>query len=111
MSVRRDLVSGSATFVADVPVRGALAAVIVRSPEPHARVGAIGVEAAAAAPGVRAVLTARDLDRERFIPLRTHASDGMDLRLQPVIAADRVRYVGGRVGVRGEVYPEEFLVP
>jgi carbon-monoxide dehydrogenase large subunit len=99
MSVRRDLVAGSARYVADVPAPGALAAVIVRSPEAHARVVAVDVAQAAAAPGVRAVLTAGDLDRERFIPLRVHSRDGMEERLQPVIARDRVRYAGEPLAV------------
>lgn len=99
MSVRRDLLTGRARYVADVDAHDALAAFIVRSTEAHARVVAVHGAAAASAPGVRAVLTAADLDRERYIPFRVHSHGEMERRRQPVIARDRVRYVGEPVAV------------
>ncbi|MGB8433240.1 MAG: hypothetical protein WCE38_03125, partial [Burkholderiales bacterium] len=58
-SVRRvedyALLVGKGRFVADLAIPGALACVIVRSPHPHARLGAIDSSRAAAAPGVAAV--------------------------------------------------------
>jgi CO/xanthine dehydrogenase Mo-binding subunit len=99
MSVRRDLVMGRGRFVADVPAPDALAAFIVRSTEAHARLIAVDGARAAAMPGVRAVLTAADLERERFIPLRVHSRGEMERRRQPVIARDRVRYAGEPVAV------------
>ena len=58
------------------------------SPLPHARIVGINVARAAAAPGVRAVLTGADIG-----PLR------MGRRLQdwPLLAVDRVRFVGEHV--------------
>ncbi|HET7571653.1 MAG TPA: xanthine dehydrogenase family protein molybdopterin-binding subunit [Gaiellaceae bacterium] len=91
---RTDLLLGGASFVADVVPEGCLSLAVVRSPEPHARVAGISAERARALPGVRAVLTAADLDRERTIPMRNHVRPHMEERLQPVLARDRVRYVG-----------------
>ena len=47
MSVRRDLLTGRARYVADVDAHDALAAFIVRSTEAHARVVAVHGAAAA----------------------------------------------------------------
>ena len=56
-----DLLTGRAEFVDDLPLPGALHLVFVRSPFAHARLGAIDVSEAAAAPGVVGVFTAADL--------------------------------------------------
>jgi CO/xanthine dehydrogenase Mo-binding subunit len=54
-------VRGTTRFAADLPVPGVLHARLVLSPEAHARIVSIGTEAALAADGVVAVLTAADL--------------------------------------------------
>ena len=56
------LLTGSGTYVDDVVVPGMLHAAFVRSDLPRARVTSIDTEAARALPGVRAVLTAADLN-------------------------------------------------
>jgi xanthine dehydrogenase YagR molybdenum-binding subunit len=53
-------VSGRAIYTVDVRYPGQLEGVIVRSPHPHARVGAIDAAAARALPGVRAVVDLLD---------------------------------------------------
>jgi carbon-monoxide dehydrogenase large subunit len=57
----RDLLRGSARFVADIRLPGMLHAAFVRSPHAHARIVSIDASAALALPGVAAVLTAEDL--------------------------------------------------
>ena len=76
-------VTGKAKFVGDITVPGMLYGKILRSSYPHARIRTIDASDAEALPGVIAVLTAADLG---------------DLNLiyngRPVIATDKVRYVG-----------------
>ena len=96
---RATLLRGAGRYVADVKLDGALTAVIVRSPEAHGRLLGVDGAAARAVPGVHAVLTAADLDEVPAIPLRSWPRPGMERRLQPVIARDRVRYVGEPVAV------------
>ncbi|HEX6990044.1 MAG TPA: xanthine dehydrogenase family protein molybdopterin-binding subunit [Bacillota bacterium] len=91
---------GQGRYVADVRPPGVLEAVIVRSPHAHARIRAVDPEAARSAPGVVAVLTAADLPRDLGpIPLRLGARVPHGHGLQPVLAGDRVRYVGEPVAV------------
>jgi carbon-monoxide dehydrogenase large subunit len=56
------LVRGAGRFIADRPEPGQLHACFVRSPHAFARIRAIDIGAARGAPGVRAVLTAADMD-------------------------------------------------
>src|SRR5688572_32933184 len=88
-----DRVTGRARFTADIDLPGALWAKSVFSPLPHARIRAIDTAAALAVPGVHAVLTAKDLPRPDF---RLGRSRYRDL---PILAGDRVRYIGDRVAV------------
>ncbi len=78
-----DKVTGTAKFVGDITVPGMLYGKILRSTYPHARIRSIDATQAEALTGVVAVLTAADLG---------------DLNLiyngRPVIATDKVRYVG-----------------
>jgi carbon-monoxide dehydrogenase large subunit len=70
---------------------GAVRATFVRSPVAHARITGIDAGAALASPGVVAVLTAADLDD---IP------PGSDEPIaEPLLATDRVRYVGESVAL------------
>jgi carbon-monoxide dehydrogenase large subunit len=59
----RRLAAGRGRYTDDIPHPAALHAAFLRSPHPHARIGAIDVAAAAALPGVAAVLTGEDLAR------------------------------------------------
>ncbi len=92
-------VTGEARFASDVVVPGMLQGRILRSTLPHARIRSIDVSAALAMPGVVAVLTGTDL-------AGTNAHWGLYLRDRPIIAIDRVRYVGEPVAAVAAV--DEF---
>ena len=55
-----DKVVGKARFAADLDLPGQLHTAYLRSPHPHARILSIDTDAAAAMPGVRAVVTGAD---------------------------------------------------
>ncbi len=87
----RDRVTGRTRFCFDMALAGMLHGKLLRSPHAHARIRAIDTSAATAIPGVAAVLTGQST---------TGLADpfyGVGLRDQPVIATDRVRYVGDTV--------------
>ncbi len=81
-------VTGRARFAADVLRPGQLWAKCLRSPHPHALIRRVDVSRARRVPGVRAVLTGADLP-----PVLV----GIRLRDMPLLARDRVRYIGERV--------------
>ena len=83
-----DKVTGRALYAADLRRDGMLHAAILRSPFPHARIARIDVAAARALPGVRAVVTGADVRPARL---------GRRIQDWPVLAWDRVRFVGDRV--------------
>src|SRR5688500_10453884 len=84
----RDKVTGAARYAADVKREGMLNAAFVGSTYPHARVVSVDVDAARGMPGVRAVITGADVRPARF---------GRRLQDWPVLAWDRVRFIGDRV--------------
>lgn len=92
------LVTGRGCYVDDLHPEGALYAAFVRSYHAHARIASIRAERARALPGVVAVWTAADLP-----PGLSHLPPprAADLRLppHPVLARDRVAYVGQPVAV------------
>ena len=90
---------GRGEFVGDLWREGLLHAAILRSPVAHGRIRGIETAPALALAGVRAVITAADLGGVPQIPLRLLPLPGTERFLQPVIAADRVRYVGEPVAV------------
>jgi len=83
-------VTGTATYVSNLGRPGMVHAVLVRSTRPHARIRRIDAAAAGALPGVVALVTGADVA----------AMPGVDpwlgpaFRDQPVLALDRVRFVG-----------------
>lgn len=91
----RRLLLGAGRFVDDVQVPGALALRAVRSPIAHGLIRRVHTERAAALPGVRLVVTAADLAGVPPIPIRMQVTgDDLSDTLQPILAVDRVRYVG-----------------
>ncbi len=86
-------VTGAAIFASDVEVPGMLHGKILRSTVPHARIRGIDTRAAQALPGVIAILTGQDL---QDLP-GTATRWGLSLRDRPVVAVDKVRYVGDPV--------------
>ncbi|HBA41216.1 MAG TPA: hypothetical protein DCZ05_16315, partial [Deltaproteobacteria bacterium] len=56
-----DKVTGESVYTADVNLPGILYAMAKRSPHPHARILRIDTRRAEALPGVKAVITAKDV--------------------------------------------------
>ena len=83
-----DKVSGRTLYTADVDLPGMLWGKVLRSPLPHARIVNIDVSRARQTLGVRAVVTGQDIPP---------ALVGRLLRDCPVLARDRVRFVGEKV--------------
>ena len=81
-------VSGEAVYTADVILPGMLWGKVLRSPLPHARIVSIDTSRAAQLPGVHAVITGQDIPDRRV---------GRLLRDCPVLAKDRVLFVGEKV--------------
>ncbi|HTJ99528.1 MAG TPA: xanthine dehydrogenase family protein molybdopterin-binding subunit, partial [Bordetella sp.] len=96
------LLTGTARFVDDIQVPGMLHAAFVRSDNAHASIRGIDTAAAAAAPGVHAVLTLQDL-----MPYMTSAelvtalpSPSFRVNLhRPVLASTEAAYVGEAIAV------------
>ncbi|NIH86907.1 xanthine dehydrogenase family protein molybdopterin-binding subunit [Amycolatopsis granulosa] len=85
-----ELVRGRGTFVGNLKFEGLCHVAFVRSPFAHALVNGIDTSAAAAAPGVIAVLTAADLDLPElpvFLELNPQAK-------RYALASGRVRFAG-----------------
>ena len=92
--------AGAGNFIADLRRDGMLHAVIFRSGVAHGRIRRIDTAAARAIDGVRAVITATDVgDTIPVIPLRLANLPEFKPFLQPVIASDKVRYVGEPIAV------------
>ena len=70
------LITGSSTYVDDVPIAGMAYVALLRSPYPHARIRSIDTAAARAMPGVIAVVTGDDL-AQQVGPLSESASEGI----------------------------------
>ena len=95
----RRLLRGLGHFVDDVNRVRQLWMRVLRSPHAHARILAVRTAAALALPGVEMVLAGEDLAWAKPIPVRTRMEHRLDDFLQPVLARDRVRYVGEPVAV------------
>lgn len=87
----RAKVTGAAAYAFDFTLPRMLHGKVLRSPLPHARIRKIDTSAALAMPGVICIVTGDDV---KPLPDKFY---GVGLRDQPVIAIDRVRYVGDPV--------------
>jgi aerobic carbon-monoxide dehydrogenase large subunit len=90
---------GRGEFVADLTHAETLHAAILRGSVAHARIRAIDPKPALAIAGVHAVITAAEIGTVPKIPLRLQPSSATEPFCQPVIAQDRVRYVGEPIAV------------
>ena len=105
------LLTGAGSYVADIKLPEMLHAFVVRSPHAHAKIRTIDVSQAQNLPGVVSVITAQDvagaLGEIRTIPpwedpsIRLMRAPG-----QPVLANDRVHFVGQPVAVVVAESPE-----
>jgi CO/xanthine dehydrogenase Mo-binding subunit len=90
-------VSGQARYSGDVTLPGLVWGKALRSPLPHARIVRIDTSRARALPGVLAVLTAQDLPDILV---------GRRMFDMPMLARDRVRFVGEKVAVVAAADPD-----
>ncbi|MBI4332614.1 MAG: molybdopterin-dependent oxidoreductase [Chloroflexi bacterium] len=95
--------TGEARYASDLGLAGLLHGRILRSPYPHARIIRIDTRRAERLPGVKAVLTGKDL---------AEADYSLELGAEPAVAIDKVRYAGegvAAVAATGEDIAEEAL--
>jgi carbon-monoxide dehydrogenase large subunit len=86
---------GRGEYIDDVARQGQLHAVVLRSPIAHGRIEGIDFGAALRLPGVHAVITAADLPRPiPTVNIRLQPMPSLVPFHQPVLAHDKVRYVG-----------------
>src|SRR5579864_4103218 len=105
----RRLLMGQGQFVADLVLPRMLHAVLVRSPVAHARIRAVDLTRAAAAPGVLAALNGADLlqmlppvpEGQISLPQKwtTIVQHKFLNPRQPLLAHDKVRHVGEAVAI------------
>ena len=97
------LVRGGGRYIDDVVYPGMAFGVVLRSPHGHAKILSIKTDNAKAAPGVLTVITAADWKKAGLGELPSHAGlkrrDGSPMfkAAYPVLAEDRVRWVGDPV--------------
>lgn len=91
----RERVTGRSPFVVNEWSPSMLHGRILRSAQPHASVVGIDTSAALAIPGVMAIVTGADVPGDESGPRRF----GTAIRDTPVLATDRVRYVGEPIAV------------
>jgi carbon-monoxide dehydrogenase large subunit len=88
-------VRGRGQYVDDLARNDMLHAVILRSHVAHGRIRSIDISRAQKIPGVHAVITAADLgDPIPLVPMRLQPMPEFEAFGQPVMARDKVRYVG-----------------
>src|SRR5215831_15819117 len=93
-------VRGRGEYVDDLTRAGLLHAAILRSSVAHGRLRSIDAEAARALPHVHSVFTAADIANPvPIIPMRLHPLPELRPFEQPVMAYDRVRYVGEPIAI------------
>ena len=93
------LIQGIGHYVDDISLPGMLHAVFVRSPYAHARVRSVETSKAKVAPGVVTVMTGADLGTAiGMVPCAAQIPD-MKSAPRPVLATDRVRFIGEAVAV------------
>ena len=92
------LITGSGRYAGDVLLPGMLHMAVCRSTVPHGVISTIDLELARSMPGVVAAFAAGDLPEIRGV-LVDAAFPDMHLAGRPVLARDRVRYVGEPVAV------------
>ena len=92
-------VKGDFAYSSDLSAPGMLWGDTLRSPHAHARIVSLDIAPALAQPGVHAVLTHADVPGRKTY--------GLEFPDQPVLAIDRVRYVGEPVAIVAAEHPEQ----
>ncbi|MBO0711936.1 MAG: xanthine dehydrogenase family protein, partial [Acetobacteraceae bacterium] len=93
-------VTGAARYTFDISIPGMLHAKVLRSSHPHARIRSIDTSRAEELPGVAAIVTGADAVA---LPDPYY---GVAIRDQPLIAIDKVRYIGDMVAAVAAVDEE-----
>ncbi len=97
------LVRGGGHFVEDAAQPGQAFAAFVRSPHAFARIVSVNVDAAGSAPGVLAVLTAKDMDGvgsiARHPPMVGRGGAKLAMPFRPALAGERVLHLGEPVAM------------
>jgi carbon-monoxide dehydrogenase large subunit len=99
---REDLrfLRGRGEYLDDLLPKGLVYAVILRSSVAHGRIVSIDIKAALKIPGVHAVITAKDMPPSPpIVPMRLQPLPEFKPFEQPVLAHDKVRYVGEPMAV------------
>ncbi len=92
------LLRGAGRYIADAVPAGALRAVVLRSPHPHARFRIADLGKARAMPGVRLILTAEDIGDLGNMPCEGLIPDvSIAIPPYPVLARETVRHVGDAI--------------
>jgi len=91
----RARVDGSLPYILNLTLPGMLYGKVLRSIHPHARLARIDTTAAARATGVRAVVTGQELANDK----RFNHLYGIGHNDQPILAVDKVRYVGEAIAL------------
>jgi len=91
--------TGRGQYTDDLTSATMLHAVILRSSVAHGRIRGIDASAARKRPGVHAVITAAEIGEVPNIPLRHDPLPSSKRYVQPIIAVDKVRFVGEPVAV------------
>jgi len=98
-------ITGKGNYTDDINREGQTHAYFLRSPHAHAVIKKIDTKKAAAMPGVLAILTGADIEKDKVGGLicgwMIHNKDGSPMRAgaHPALAQGKVRYVGDHVAV------------
>ena len=98
-------ITGKGRFTDDINLPLQTYAYFVRSPHAHARIRSVGIDKAMTAPGVISILTGQDVANDKVGGLicgwMIHSKDGSPMKAgpHPVLALDKVRYVGDHVAI------------
>jgi carbon-monoxide dehydrogenase large subunit len=88
------LITGKGRYVDDIRVSGMLHMAVLRSPHAHADILSVDLAAATAAPGVHLALSGKDLVGKIGAIMPNWIIPGTKVPHRPVVAVDRVRFVG-----------------
>ena len=101
-----DKVTGRARYGADVSLPGLLHGKVLRSPHAHARIKSLDVSAAAALPGVKAVVTSADFPelKSGVVPMGELAMNPHYMSMN-LLAHDKVLYDGHAVAAVAATSP------
>ena len=94
----RALLTGKGQYAGDLNVPGLLHVAVVRSVYPHARIGRVMLDSARSMPGVVGAFALADLPEIRGA-LADPTPPGVEGRPRPVLAGNKVRYVGEPIAV------------